>query len=86
MSGRPNDTVTGTFTLTPADRSWARASVGMPMPRRYVDLGHLGSGSMGEVRSVRDTKLGITVAMKIRSRRGGVASSSVSPAGELAMR
>jgi eukaryotic-like serine/threonine-protein kinase len=35
------------------------------MPKRYKDLGKLGSGAMGEVRRVLDLQLGRTVAMKI---------------------
>lgn len=38
----------------------------MPDPqRRYVDLGMIGLGGMGEVRRVRDRRLGRVVAMKI---------------------
>lgn len=67
MSGDPDETVTGTYTLSlvPMNQPWPRAPIGLPMPRRYADLGYLGSGAMGEVRRVRDTKLGILVAMKV---------------------
>ena len=37
---------------------------GVELPDRYEDLGPLGSGGMGEVRRVRDHKLGRTLAMK----------------------
>ena len=43
----------------------AKGPVGLPVPDRYVDLGFLGSGAMGEVRRVRDTRLGTVVAMKL---------------------
>jgi eukaryotic-like serine/threonine-protein kinase len=72
MPPRDPDTLTPTFTL---DAPRVGAPMGMPaapgMPDRYVDLGFLGRGAMGEVRKARDTKLGATVAMKILHPEAG---------------
>jgi serine/threonine-protein kinase len=37
----------------------------LPLPGRYEDRGTLGDGAMGEVRRVRDLRLGVDVAMKV---------------------
>lgn len=67
-----DDTETGTYTLSmmPTATLWSTAPAGLPMPDRYVDLGFLGSGAMGEVRRVRDTRLGALVAMKLLRKEG----------------
>ncbi|MEZ4319913.1 MAG: SUMF1/EgtB/PvdO family nonheme iron enzyme [Myxococcota bacterium] len=41
------------------------------LPERYVDLGHLAVGGIGEVRRVRDTKLGTVLVMKLQRRGAG---------------
>jgi len=62
-----DDTRTQTFTFDGGATSTlvATRGMGLPVPDRYVDLGFLGSGAMGEVRRARDTRLGTVVAMKI---------------------
>lgn len=38
------------------------------LPDRYIDLGHLAEGAVGEVRRVRDRKLGTELVMKLHRR------------------
>lgn len=59
---------TRTLTLEPAMSfrpGRPRPPVGLPLPARYLDEGFLGSGAMGEVRRVKDTVLGTSVAFKV---------------------
>ncbi|MCA9541063.1 MAG: SUMF1/EgtB/PvdO family nonheme iron enzyme [Myxococcales bacterium] len=54
---------------TEAGDAAAPAAEGVPdLPARYVDLGLLGRGGMGEVRRVRDTLLDQTLALKVSRR------------------
>ena len=55
----------GRLELDAGDREAASATLGLP--ERYIDLGLLGRGGMGEVRRVRDRRLGAVMAMKLLS-------------------
>ncbi|MFT7521851.1 MAG: serine/threonine protein kinase, partial [Kiritimatiellia bacterium] len=54
---------------------WASAKP-QSLPERYVDLGSIGQGSMGEVRRVRDTVLDCDVAIKLLSHELSERSAS----------
>jgi serine/threonine-protein kinase len=54
----------GASPTLPPDGGWEPPLPANPLQERYVDLGLLGTGGMGEVRRVHDRRLGRTAALK----------------------
>ena len=74
MPGREDDT--GTMDTLLASSGDRVVPAGVALPSRYEDLGRIGTGGMGEVHRVWDTKLRRSIAMKIIRPASGVSQSA----------